>query len=102
MNTLLQTAAFTDWLQDLKDSVGRARVLLRLRAMETSHFGDAAAVGDGVSELRIHIGPGYRIYYARQQQAVYLLLVGGTKSSQKHDIKQAKQLWKLVQAAPAA
>ena len=55
MNTLLQTAAFTDWLHDLKDPVGRARVLLRLRAMETRHFGDAAAVGDGVSELRIPI-----------------------------------------------
>ncbi len=62
--------------------------------MELGYFGDSKALGDGIVELRIHHGPGYRIYYAREGKNVYLLLCGGSKSSQNKDITLAKQYWK--------
>lgn len=64
--------------------------------MVMGHFGDCAPVGDGVSEMRIHVGAGYRVYFTRRGNVVYLLLNGGTKSSQQHDIKRAKQMLKSL------
>lgn len=64
----------------------------RIRSAEQGNFGDCEPVGDGVSEMRIHCGPGYRVYYSRKGEVVYLLLCGGDKSSQSRDIKQAKEL----------
>ena len=61
--------------------------------MELGNFGDSKSIGDGVAELRIHFGSGYRVYYAKEGTSIYLLLCGGDKSSQSRDIKQAKALW---------
>jgi putative addiction module killer protein len=84
---------FTDWLAGLRDKVAAARIRLRLRQVEAGNFGDSAAVGEGVIELRVHIGAGYRVYCARHGKTVVILLCGGDKSTQPSDIKQAKELW---------
>ena len=68
---------------------GRARILARLDAATLGNFGDCAPVGAGVSEMRIHTGPGYRVYYTRRDSVVYLLLLGGDKATQSRDIKRA-------------
>ncbi|MBX3576510.1 MAG: type II toxin-antitoxin system RelE/ParE family toxin [Rhizobiaceae bacterium] len=83
---------FRSWLRDLADATAKARILARIRAAEAGNFGDVAPVGEGVSEMRVHIGPGYRLYYVRRNEVVYLLLVGGNKSSQKRDIRLALQM----------
>ena len=69
------------------------RILSRVVAAETGNFGDCEPVGEGVSEMRIHYGPGYRVYFAQEGIHVYLLIAGGDKGSQDRDIKQAKALW---------
>jgi putative addiction module killer protein len=84
---------FTEWLTSLRDKTGAARIRMRLRQIEAGNFGDCEAVGEGVIELRIHIGPGYRAYCARHGKAIVLLLCGGDKSTQPRDITRAKQLW---------
>lgn len=96
MNSFLRTDEFDAWLARLKDKVGKARILQRLDAAQYGNFGDCAPVGEGVSEMRIHIGPGYRVYYTRQGEVVYLLLLGGDKSTQARDIKRAKALAKTI------
>jgi putative addiction module killer protein len=80
---------FDDWLRSLKDRAGKLRILARLTAAEHGNFGDCAAVGGDVFEMRIHYGPGYRVYYTRRGAVVYLLLMGGNKSTQRRDIKKA-------------
>jgi putative addiction module killer protein len=85
--------SYAEWLDDLKDKIGKARIISQVDRMELGIFGDSEPVGEGVSELRIHYGPGYRVYYTREGKNVYLLLCGGDKSSQKKDIKLAKQYW---------
>jgi len=92
VNTFLRTGEFDDWLFGLKDKIGRARILHRIRSAEHGNFGDCEPVGDGVSEMRIHVGPGYRAYFTRRAEVVYLLLLGGDKSSQKRDIKRAIEM----------
>lgn len=92
MNTFLRTEEFDAWLFALKDKIGRARIIHRIRSAELGNFGDCEPVGDGVYEMRIHVGPGYRVYFARRGDIVYLLLVGGDKSSQKRDIKRAIEM----------
>ncbi|MDY0330633.1 MAG: type II toxin-antitoxin system RelE/ParE family toxin [Thiomonas sp.] len=92
MNTFLRTEEFDVWLSALKDKVGRARIVHRIRSAEQGNFGDCGPVGEGVSEMRIHVGPGYRVYYTRQGEVIYLLLLGGDKSSQKRDIKRAIEM----------
>jgi putative addiction module killer protein len=92
MLTFILHAVFDDWLRRLPDSKGKARILARIKSAEHGNFGDCEPVGDGVSEMRVHIGPGYRVYFTRQAQVVYVLLCGGDKSSQKRDIKRAKAL----------
>jgi len=92
VNTFLRTEAFDVWLSNLKDKVGRARIIHRVRSAEHGNFGDCEPVGEGVSEMRVHVGPGYRIYYTRRGEVIYLLLVGGDKSSQKRDIKRAIEM----------
>ena len=83
---------FNAWLLALKDKLGRARIIQRIRSAEHGNFGDCEPVGEGVSEMRVHIGPGYRVYFSRRAEVVYLLLVGGDKSSQKRDIKRAIEM----------
>ena len=87
-----QSIEFANWLTALKDKIGKVRVLARLRAAELGNFGDCEPVGEGVSEMRVHYGPGYRIYFTRKGEVIYLLLTGGDKSTQKRDIKRAKQM----------
>ena len=89
MNTFLRTEAFDEWLSALKDKLGRARIVHRIRSAQHGNFGDCAPVGDGVFEMRVHVGPGYRVYYVWRGAVVCLLLLGGDKSSQKRDIQRA-------------
>jgi putative addiction module killer protein len=84
---------FTEWLIGLRDLKAQARIRLRLNHLTLGNFGDCEPVGEGVLELRVHVGPGYRVYCARHGRAVVLLLMGGDKSSQQTDIKRAKELW---------
>jgi putative addiction module killer protein len=96
MNELRRTQEFDEWLRALRDPLGKARILARLRSASLGNFGDCEAVGDGVSEMRIDVGPGYRVYFTRRAAAVYLLLCGGDKSSQQRDIRKAKELLKQL------
>jgi putative addiction module killer protein len=89
MNQILRSDEFDNWLSGLKDKIAKARIVQRIDSAAAGNFGDSAAVGEGVHEMRVHVGPGYRIYYTRRTLAVYLLLVGGDKSSQKRDIRRA-------------
>ena len=89
MSRFLHTPEFDAWLKALRDPVAKGRVIARIRSAEAGNFGDCRHVGEGVSEMRIHVGPGYRLYYCRRGEAVYLLLCGGDKSSQQRDIGQA-------------
>ncbi|MCL1861860.1 MAG: type II toxin-antitoxin system RelE/ParE family toxin [Proteobacteria bacterium] len=84
---------FTEWLNRLRDKMAQARIRVRLRQVEVGNFGDSEPVGEGVIELRIHVGAGYRVYCARHGKSVVLLLCGGNKGSQAADIKQAKEYW---------
>ena len=92
MSVFLRTVEFDAWLKALRDPIGKARSLARRRAAELGHFGDHAPVGERVYELRIHAGPGYRVYYWRHGAVTYWLLCGGDKSTQRRDIRQAKAL----------
>ncbi|VVP37600.1 hypothetical protein PS850_04729 [Pseudomonas fluorescens] len=87
-----RSQAFADWLDSLRDTIGKARIIARLRAAEHGNFGDCESVGEAVYEMRVHYGPGYRMYFTRRGEVVYLLLVGGDKSTQKRDIKRAIQM----------
>jgi putative addiction module killer protein len=80
MNTFERSEEFDAWLTALKDNVGRARIVHRIRSAEHGNFGDCEPVGEGVSEMRIHVGPGYRVYFTRRAAVIYLLLVAGDKS----------------------
>lgn len=92
MNTLLRSAEFDAWLSALTDAKAKARILHRLLSAALGNFGDCEPVGEGISELRIHVGPGYRIYFIRRGGTVYLLLCGGNKATQKRDIARAKRM----------
>lgn len=87
-----RTKEFDAWLSGLRDPLAKARIIARIRSAEQGNFGDCEPVGEGISEMRIHFGPGYRLYYTRQSEIIYLLLCGGDKSSQKRNIRQAKAL----------
>jgi putative addiction module killer protein len=87
-----QTETFSRWLRGLADSRARAKIAARIDRLAHGNPRDVDSVGEGVSELRIHFGPGYRVYFASRGRAVVILLCGGDKSSQVKDIKTAKQL----------
>jgi len=84
---------FTEWLTGLRDKMAKARIAARLRQIQLGNFGDAKPVGEGVTELRIHVGAGYRVYCGIQGQHWVILLCGGDKSTQPRDIVRAKALW---------
>ena len=94
--TLEQTHRFADWLAKLRDVQGRARILKRLVRFANGQAGDVEAVGDGVCELRMFFGSGYRIYYMQRSDVVILLLAGGDKDGQAGDIARAKELARHV------
>jgi putative addiction module killer protein len=83
----------TEWLCGLRDVRARAQIEVRLRRVSTGNFGDCKAVGEGVAELRLDIGAGYRVYYGKHGQTLVILLCGGDKGSQKADITRAKAYW---------
>lgn len=88
-----RTDEFAKWLKRLKDADAKSRINLRIRRISlTGNLGDYKPVGDGVCELRIDYGPGYRLYFAQRGGELVLLLIGGDKSSQQRDIKKAKEL----------
>jgi putative addiction module killer protein len=89
-----QTARFTTWLASLRDQRARARILKRLDRAKAGNLGDVAPVGEGVSEMRIFYGPGYRVYFVQRGETVIVLLCGGDKSSQDDDIATARKLAK--------
>lgn len=84
---------FLEWLNDLKDTDLRLRIRRRLDRLELGNLGDCKPVGEGVSELRLFFGPGYRIYFVEQNDTIIILLCAGDKGSQKKDIKTAKMYW---------
>lgn len=88
---------FTDWLKKLRDQKGRRRILARLRRLEQGNYGDCEPVGEGVSELRMFFGSGYRVYFGEDANNIILIICGGDKSSQSKDIKFAKACWKEYQ-----
>ena len=87
-----ETNEFSRWLGALRDLHARSKILVRIARLANGNPGDAQPVGEGVSELRINHGPGYRVYYVQRDAKYVLLLAGGDKSSQSKDIKQAKRL----------
>lgn len=87
-----QSAQFEDWFDRLSDRKARMAIIKRLERVQSGNLGDHASLGDGVSELRIHYGPGYRLYYTVRQSVLVLLLIGGVKASQRRDIERAKAM----------
>jgi putative addiction module killer protein len=92
MMEIRKTGVYAKWLDGLRDIRARARVLARVERLAIGHPGDVKSVGEGVSELRINYGPGYRVYYKRQGHELVILLAGGDKNSQSRDIKTALRL----------
>ena len=84
---------FSEWVAGLRDKAAEARIRVRLRRVEAGNFGDCEPVGEGVTELRIHVGAGCRVYFGRHGTTVVILLCGGDKSSQAADIRRAKDYW---------
>ena len=95
--TVVETLAFSRWLSSLEDLKGRARIVARIERIKLlGHFGDCENVGEGVSELRVHFGPGYRVYLSRRGAEVVVLLGGGDKGSQARDIRAGQALTKEI------
>jgi putative addiction module killer protein len=92
MYEVYKTDEFARWFKKLRDRQAKSRILARIDRLEQGHFGDVESVGDGVSELRVFYGSGYRIYFTRRSSVVVILLSGGDKSSQSKDIAKAKEL----------
>ena len=92
MFEIIRSETFDKWLKNLRDARAMSRINARLRQVSLGNLGDVAPVGDGISELRIFYGPGYRVYFIQEGKALIVLLCGGDKSSQKRDIKRAKEL----------
>jgi putative addiction module killer protein len=90
--TIRQTETFRKWERKLKDQKAKALIAARILRVANGLLGDVSPVGEGVSELRIHYGPGYRVYFRRSGEEIIILLCGGDKSTQEQDIKQAKRL----------
>ncbi len=96
MFVILRSEEFDAWLSALTDAKGKARILARVRSATLGNFGDTDSVGEGVSEMRVHVGPGYRVYFMRTGRTVYLLLAGGDKSTQAKDIARARSMARAV------
>ena len=91
-----QTLTFQEWFKTLRDLRAKAQVIRRIERAQVGNLGDVAPVGSGVSEMRIHYGPGYRVYFLQRGQEIIFLLSGGDKASQKRDINAAIRLSKEI------
>lgn len=92
MKQVKKTDVFTRWFEGLRDRSARARIQVRIDRAEEGYFGDCEPVGEGVSELRIHYGPGYRVYFVQRGEELLILLAGGDKSTQAKDIKASLKM----------
>ena len=97
MFQIQETEHFAKWLVDLRDVRAKARILARLDAVRLGNLGEVKSVGGGVSEMRIDVGPGYRVYFTRRQRVVVVLLSGGDKSTQAKDIASAKLMAQQIE-----
>lgn len=97
MIEIRRTALFDAWLHGLRDIAGKARIIKRLQRVEQGNLGDVASVGEGVMEMRLFFGPGYRIYFVQRGDALVILLSGGDKSSQSDDIDRAKMIAREIE-----
>lgn len=91
-----ETETFARWLRGLRDQQARDRIAVRIRRLSLGNPGDVRAVGDGISEMRIHYGPGYRVYFVGRGDAVVILLAGGDKDTQYRDIAAAIAVARIV------
>jgi putative addiction module killer protein len=98
MKTILSTEIFDNWFENLRDNYAKRRIQVRIDCAENGNFGDFKAVGEGVLEMRIDTGAGYRVYFIQRGigQEIVILLAGGDKSTQNNDIKTAQQLAKQL------
>lgn len=96
MNTIKMTKEFQEWLYKLKNMEAKAHILRRIERAKANNFGDYKMLADNLYEMRIYNGPGYRVYYTQLDSVIYLLLLGGDKSSQTSDIEKAKAMLKLL------
>jgi putative addiction module killer protein len=92
MLEIRKTEEFKHWLETLKDLIGRAKIQARIKRLAEGNPGNTKHLGSKVSEMKIDFGPGYRIYYTKQEDTIYLLLIGGNKRTQAKDIQMAKLL----------
>ena len=92
MIEIIESNTFKRWVRRLRDRAAVARINARLRNITNGHFGNVRTVGNGITEMRIHSGPGYRVYFIREGAEVVVLLCGGDKSSQLRDIERAKRI----------
>lgn len=99
VNKIKKTGLFTKWLLSLKDATAKATIIKRIERAEQGNFGNHKSVGDGVFEMRISVGAGYRVYYGKTEKTIYLLLCGGNKATQEKDIVKAKEVWRLVKSS---
>ena len=97
MVEIIRSDTFDRWLRKLRDSQAKARVEMRIRRLSLGNAGDVQPIGEGLSEMRIDHGPGYRVYFMQQGKVLILLLCGGDKSTQRRDIEKAREIaaqWK--------
>ena len=94
------TDDYAKWYKRLNDTRAKAKIIVRVRRMSLGNFGDVKPIGSGVSELRISYGPGYRVYFTKQDDTIVILLCGGDKSTQTKDITKAKTLAKELKQCP--
>jgi len=92
MPTIKKTDVFKKWMKKLKDYVGKAHINRRIDRLERGNPGDVESIGEGCSEMKIHYGPGYRVYYKDTGREIIIILCGGDKSTQQDDIDKAKRL----------
>ena len=89
-----KTAEFDKWIKNLKDIQSKVKILIRIQKLENDeHFGDCKVISDGIRELKINFGKGYRVYFKVKNGKIIILLVGGDKSTQQKDIAKAKEIW---------
>jgi putative addiction module killer protein len=100
MFAVRQTQEFQDWLDSLKDFRAQVRIAARLRLAEAGSLGDWKPVGGEVSEMRVDVGPGYRLYFTRRGTILIVMLAGGDKSTQARDIKRAQRVLKQLESEP--